>query len=35
MFQLQPFEGGHDADVAHGEYELDSSDLNGVGCLLF
>jgi len=23
MFQLQPFEGGHDADVAHGENEFD------------
>jgi len=24
MFQLQPFEGGRDADVAHGEHEFDA-----------
>jgi len=27
MFQLQPFEGGHDADLAHGENEFDTPDL--------
>jgi len=24
MFQLKPFEGGHDAEVAHGENEFDT-----------
>jgi len=29
VFQLQPFEGGHDADVALGEHEFDTPDLQG------
>jgi len=30
MFQLQPFEGGRDADVAHGENESDTPGLDHI-----
>jgi len=29
MFQLQRFEGGHEADVAHGEHEFDTPGVMG------
>jgi len=32
MSQLQPFEGGHDADVAHGENEFDTPHLVQTEC---
>jgi len=28
MFQWQPFEDSHEADVAHGENEFDTSDMD-------
>jgi len=31
MDQLQPFEGGHDAEVAHGENEFDTPALCHMG----